>query len=146
MLILWQVVWMRQVRYRALITLDPVDVTSDTATMPDAPRARTGPVPHPRPGPRLASIPRQYSNHTHVLMVRAHRLDRPGYWRCFPAEISWDDQEPLHPGDRAEVTITMTDDEACAFFGAGQRFSLWSGADVGHGTISRQVHTEYGPC
>jgi hypothetical protein len=140
---------MRQVRYRALIALDPVDATQDRVSMLSVPQARTAPdddIQVVRSQTRLASIPRQYSNHTHALMVRASCLDKPSYARCFPAEISWDDEEPLHPGDRAEVTITMIDDEACAFFGAGQRFSLWNGADVGHGTISRQVHTEYGPC
>jgi hypothetical protein len=140
---------MRQVRYRALITLDLVEAP-DRVRRPSVPRARTAPdagLPGAmRPDPRLAVIPRQYSNHTHALMVRAHCMDKPSYARCFPAEISWDDEEPLHAGDRAEVTITMIDDEACSFFGAGQRFSLWDGIDVGHGTISRQVHTEYGPC
>jgi len=141
---------MRQVRYRALITLDLVAVP-DTVRRPSVPRARTapdaGPPGTPRPSdPRLASIPRQYSNHTHALMVRAQCRDKPGSARCFPAEITWDDEGPLHAGDRAEVTITLIDDEACSFFGAGQRFSLWDGIDVGHGTISRQVHTEYGPC
>ena len=139
---------MRQVRYRALITLDAIEATPDARIMPRVPRARTAPDdarPAQRPDTRLASIPEQYSNHTHALMVRAHCLNKPSYARCFPAEISWDDEEPLHAGDRAEVTITMIDDEACSFFGAGQRFSLWNGVDVGHGTISRQVHTEYGP-
>jgi hypothetical protein len=135
---------MRQVRYRALIALDLVEAR-DTVRRPSVPRPRTAPDAGPS-GPRLASIPRQYSNHTHALMVRAQCRDKPSYARCFPAEISWDDEEPLHAGDRAEVTITLTDDEACSFFGAGQRFSLWDGIDVGHGTISRQVHTEYGPC
>jgi hypothetical protein len=138
---------MRQVRYRALITLDRVEAP-DTMRRPSVPRARTAPdagLRGPaRPDPRRYA--RQYSNHTHALMVRAHCMDKPSYARCFPAEISWDDEGPLHAGDRAEVTITMIDDEACSFFGAGQRFSLWDGIDVGHGTISRQVHTEYGPC
>ncbi len=116
---------MHQVRYRALIRLDPVQ---------------------PSPETRKPSIPRHYVNHTHALMVRAHCLAKPSYERCFPAELSWDDDQPLHPGDRAEVTITLIDDEAVAFFRAGQRFSLWNGDDIGHGTISRQVHTEYGPC
>jgi hypothetical protein len=140
---------MRQVRYRALIALDPDEATQDRVSMLSVPQARTPPDdgrPVVRPQSRLASIPRQYSNHTHALMVRASCLGKPSYARCFPAEISWDDEGPLHPGDRAEVTITMIDDEVCAFFDAGQRFSLWNGADVGHGTISRQVHTEYGPC
>jgi hypothetical protein len=125
---------MRQVRYRALIALDPVPAEPGALSMPTTAR---------RP---KASKPRQYPNHTHALMVRAQCLSNPSYARCFPAELSWDDERPLHPGDRAEVTITMTDDEAAAFFGAGQRFSLWSGTDIGHGTISRRVYTEYGPC
>lgn len=123
---------MHQVRYRALIKLDPVESQRGAFRSP--------------PDLHLAAIPAQYANHTHALMIRAHCLTRPTYARCFPAEISWDDEEPLHAGDRAEVTITMIDDEAVAFFDAGQRFSLWNGAEVGHGTISRQVHTEYGPC
>jgi hypothetical protein len=134
---------MRQVRYRALITLDIVEETPDALNMPSVPRARTAPD-DTRPD-MLTAIPHQYANHTHALMVRACCRDKPSYARCFPAEISWDDEEPLHAGDRAEVTITMIDDEACSFFGAGARFSLWNGVDVGHGTISRQVHTEYGP-
>lgn len=40
----------------------------------------------------------------------------------------------------------MTGDEVDEFFGAGQRFSLWNGADIGHGTISRRVYSQYGPC
>jgi hypothetical protein len=125
---------MRQVRYRALIALDSVPAEPEGFVMRRRPR-----VP-------LGSVPRQYPNHTHALMVRACCLSKPAYARCFPAELIWDHEEPLHPGDRAEVTITMIDDEAPAFFGAGQRFSLWDGADIGHGTVSRQVFTEYGPC
>jgi hypothetical protein len=126
-----QVVSMRQVRYRALIALDSVPAEPDALNMPKAP---------------VASKRRQYPNHTHALMIRAQCLSKPGYARCFPAELSWEDERPLHPGDRAEVTITITDDEVAEFFGAGQRFSLWNGADIGHGTISRRVFTEYGPC
>ncbi|MGH3216131.1 MAG: hypothetical protein ACRDL9_16335 [Trebonia sp.] len=117
---------MRQVRYRALIALDSMPAEPDTLD--------------------VLPVPRQYVNHTHALMIRAHCLTRPDYARCFPAELCWDDEQPLHPGDHAEVTITMTDDEATGFFGAGQRFSLWNGADIGHGTISRRVYSEYGPC
>ena len=122
---------MPQVRYRALIALDSVPAEPDALSMPDTPRMRKR---------------RQYLNHTHALMVRAQCLSKPGYARCFPAELSWEDERPLHPGDRAEVTITITDDEVAEFFGAGQRFSLWNGTDIGHGTISRRVFTEYGPC
>jgi hypothetical protein len=43
------------------------------------------------------------------------------------------------------VTITVNDDRAAAAFGAGQRFTLWPGDDVGHGVISRRDQTDYGP-
>lgn len=113
-----------QVRFRAVITLDPAEAHSGT---------------------RLHPIPRQFPNHTHSLMVRASRPQESGEGRLFPAEICWDDQESLHSGDHAIVTITVTDDQAAAFFGAGQRFTLWSGDDIGHGIVSRRVYTEYGP-
>jgi len=78
-------------------------------------------------------------------MIRARPLRNAGSSRIFPAELCRGSEEPLHPGDRAEVTIAVTDDEARAFFDAGQRFTLWSGGEVGHGTISRRVFTENSP-
>ena len=111
---------MGQVRYRALIALDAI------------------------PSQKSA---REYHNHTHALSIYARCVSQPSYTKVFSAELSWDDEGAcLSPGDRAEVTITMVDDEAATFFGSGQRFSLWSGTDVGHGTISRRVYSEYGPC
>jgi hypothetical protein len=116
---------MRRVRFRAIITLD------------SAQRCPSSPL-HP-----AAS---EYLNHTHKLIVQARQPRPPGHTRSFPAEICWDDEQPLHPGDRAEVTITVTDDEADGFFEAGQRFTLWSGGDVGHGVVSRRVLFEHAPC
>jgi hypothetical protein len=119
----WQVVKVRQARFRAIITLDPAE-----------------------PRPALAHPPaREYPNHTRALMVRARPLRNSGFIRYFPAEICWDSERPLLPGDHAVVTITVTDDKASDFFDAGQRFTLWSGGDVGHGTISRKVYTDYSP-
>jgi hypothetical protein len=113
----------RQARFRALITLDPAE-----------------------PCPAGLHPPaQQYPNHTHALMIRVRSLRSTGSIRYFPAEICWDSERPLRPGDHAVVTITVTDDEASAFFDAGQRFALWSGGDVGHGTISRKVYTDYSP-
>lgn len=94
----------------------------------------------------IARDPRQYLSHTHDLMVRASSLRLPARTRSFPAELCWDDEVPLNPGDRHVVTITVLDDDAPEFLGAGQRFTLWDGSEVGHGTISRQVFSEYGPC
>lgn len=117
-----------QMRYRALITLDPAGTRPALPSRPSRPPAKP------------------YMNHTHALMVQAPRLRSPGGTRIFPAELCWDDGQPLYPGDHAEVTITVTDDEAPEFLGAGQRITLWSGRGVGHGTITRRVFTEYGPC
>jgi hypothetical protein len=138
---------MRQVRYRAVITLDPESDHRGTGHQA-APAAAAGElVPRPRGaaqgGPAQAR--RRYLNHTRDLMVRAPSLSAPPRSRSFPAEFCWDDELPLRPGDRHVVTITVTDDDAPAFFGAGQRFTLWDGREVGHGTISRQVFTDYGP-
>lgn len=149
---------MRQVRYRAVITLDPAQ------SAPVLPRHRhrhhgPPPVPHPRStsqtGPGALSTPAalaaepetEYLNHTHELMICAESREKPGRYRSFPAELCWDDEAPLHPGDRHVVTVTVTDDEAAEFFAPGRRFTLWNGAEVGHGTFSRQMfsYTEYGP-
>jgi hypothetical protein len=78
-------------------------------------------------------------------MVRACPLHNAGSARYFPAETCWDSEQPLHPGDRAWVTIMVTDDQASAYLDAGQRFTLWSGGDVGHGVIARKVYTQYSP-
>jgi hypothetical protein len=115
---------MRRARFRAFIALDP----------PAADRVLS-----------LRRRAEQYPDHTHALMVRAPSLRSPGRVRYFPAEICWDGEEPLRPGDRAEVTIAITDDETAAFFAAGQCFTLWSGGDIGHGTVTRRVFTEYSP-
>jgi hypothetical protein len=123
LLISWQVMRVRQARFRAVITLDPAE---------------------PRPA-SLHPPAQQYPNPTRALVIRARPLRNAGSVRLFPAEICWDGEQPLHPGDRAWVTITVTDDDAGAYFDAGQRFTLWSGGDVGHGMIARKVYTRYSP-
>jgi len=114
---------MHQFRFRAVITLDPQQ---------------------PRPG-ALHPLAQQYQNHTHALMIMAGPLRYAGSDRCFPAETCWDSAGPLRQGDRAWVTVTITDDDASAYFDAGQRFTLWSGGEVGHGTVARRVFTENSP-
>lgn len=115
---------MRQLRFRALITLDPADM---------------------HPGTPLHRPTGAYQNHTRALLVRAFSLRPPADTRMFPAEICWDHDGPLCPGDRAEVTVTVTGEDAPAFFDAGCRFALWSGEDVGRGVVSRRVFTNHGP-
>jgi hypothetical protein len=111
------VIKVHQAHFRALVVLDQVGV--DTS--------------------------RGYLNHTRALMVEAHCPGPPGSVRYFPAQLCWDSDEPLRPGDRAVVTITMTDDDAGTFFHADHNIRLWSGRVVGHGTISRKVYSEYTP-
>jgi len=83
--------------------------------------------------------PKHYGNPTRALMLRAANLRSPRCQRFFSAEIAWEDQQPLRPGDRAVVTVTLVDEDTEMFFAAGQRFSLWNGSDIGYGTISRQI-------
>ncbi|HUA27908.1 MAG TPA: hypothetical protein VMC03_03410 [Streptosporangiaceae bacterium] len=108
---------MKRFRYRALVTLDP-------------------------PGP--CGLGWQYPSGTRALMVRARRIGEPPVHRYMPATISPDDQLPLRPGDQVVATITVIDDEAPAFLGPGQPFTLWGGS-TGHGIISREVFTDSGP-
>lgn len=108
-----------QARFRALIALDRFD---------------SGAAPE-----------RGYVKRARGLMIEAHCPGPPGSVRYFPARICWDGDRRLRPGDRAVVTITMTDADAGAFFCAGQQFRLWSGCVVGHGTISRKVYSDYTP-
>ena len=114
---------MRQARFRALITLYSLESRPEAL--------------HP-------AVP-QFHNHTHALMVRARPLRQAGSTRYFPSEISLDGEQPLRRGESCVVTVTVTDDEVSEYLGGGQRFTLWSGGEVGFGTISRKVYTEYSP-
>ena len=109
---------MKQFRFRALVTLD--------ALTPD----------------RTAS---QYPSGTHALMVHIRRSARVGGDMFFPAVVTEDDDKPLRPGMHTVVTITLTSDRTAAPLGAGQHFALWRGDDIGHGIVSRQVFTAFGP-
>jgi hypothetical protein len=56
-----------------------------------------------------------------------------------------DDEAPPRPGDRVLVTARVTDDHADQYLDAGQRFTLWSGGEVGHGIVYRRVFTGHSP-
>ena len=114
---------MRQFRFRALVTLEPADPGSGALHKP----------------------PRRYPNHTRALSLAFPLRAGAGPTRPLPAEIWWDGDEQLRPGVRALVTARVSDDRADDFLDAGQRFTLWSGSDVGHGTVCRRVFTDYSP-
>ena len=109
---------MKQFRFRALVTFDAV--------------VCSGPA-------------RQYSSGTRGLMVHTRRPGDTGGDMFFPAVITRDDEKPLQPGTNTVVTITLTSYGAEAPLEAGQSFAVWNGDDVGHGVISRQVYTAFGP-
>lgn len=59
-------------------------------------------------------------------------LIEPSYCTYFPAVISLDREVPSRPKAHALVTMALSDGEARAFFGPGQRFTIWADAVVGH--------------
>lgn len=77
---------------------------------------------------------------TRSLMVRLPHPDLPGAGDFMPAVITRDDGRRLRPGDRhVIVRISVPRGEATGTISAGTRFALWSGTDVGHGTVLRRV-------
>ncbi len=108
---------MKQFKFRALVTLDP-----------------------PAPG----RDGRQYPSGTHALMIHACQIDDFSRDKYFPTVIACDAEQPLQPGERMVVTVTVADDDALLYLGAGQQFTLW-GASGGHGVISRRVFTDGQP-
>jgi hypothetical protein len=70
------------------------------------------------------------------LLVRAPSGERPTEHQIFPAVFYAEDDRPLRPGDKAvPVIISVPDDDASTYFGSGQRFTVWDGAEIGHGTV-----------
>jgi hypothetical protein len=70
------------------------------------------------------------------LLVRAPSGERPMQHQVFPAVFYADDDRPLRSGDRGvPVIISVPDDDASTYFGSGQRFTVWDGAEIGHGTV-----------
>lgn len=86
-----------------------------------------------------------YPSGTRAVMVRASGFTRPAHRKCFEALIERDDEPYLRHDDREVVTITVTDDQAEAFFAPGQHFTLWNGHDIGTGVVSRRVFTTGSP-
>ena len=41
------------------------------------------------------------------------------------------------------VTISVPDDDASGFFQTGQHFTVWDGADIGHGTVAQRLFFQW---
>jgi hypothetical protein len=92
------------------------------------------------PGGRTRRRRREYPSGVPGLLVRAPSFDRPSVHQYFPALFFTDDKRPLRPGDkRIRSIVEVPDDDASGFFQAGQRFTLWDGADIGHGTVAQRI-------
>jgi hypothetical protein len=91
------------------------------------------------PSPR----PQEYPSAIRVL-IYSNRTDDPASGKFFQAMMTSDDENPLHSGDHAIVTLAIADSNASAYLATGQEFSLWS-PPTGHGTVSRRVYTTAGP-
>ena len=82
----------------------------------------------------------QYLSGVPGLMVRAPSCQLPARRQYFPAVVFTDDDQPLRPGDKGiHVVMSVPDDDAGGFFQPGQHFTLWDGADIGHGTVATRL-------
>lgn len=85
----------------------------------------------------------QYLSGVPGLMVRAPSCQLPARRQYFPAVVYTNDGQPLRPGDKGvHVAMSVPDDDAGGFFQSGQHFTLWDGADIGHGTVARRLFFE----
>jgi hypothetical protein len=83
---------------------------------------------------------RQYLSGVPGLMVHAPSCLRSAHDQYFPAVIYTADGRPLIPGDKGvSVTISIPDDDAAECFPSGQRFIVWDGTDIGHGTVGQRL-------
>lgn len=91
-------------------------------------------------GGRVSHRKREYPSGVPGLLVRAPSLQLPSVHQYFPALFFTDDKRPLRPGDKHVRSIVLVpDDDASGFFQAGQHFTLWDGADIGHGTVAQRI-------
>jgi hypothetical protein len=83
---------------------------------------------------------RQYLSGVPGLVLHAPSCEPPARHQYFPAVVYTDDNRPLRPGSKGiAVNISVPDDDASAFFQPGQRFTLWDGTDIGHGTVGERL-------
>jgi hypothetical protein len=83
---------------------------------------------------------RPYLSGAKGLLVRAPSAERPTQHQVFPAVFYAEDDRPLRPGDKGvPVIISVPDDDASSYFRSGQHFTVWDGAEIGHGTVAQRL-------
>lgn len=101
---------MKRYKYQALVSLPPQDVAGLKALSPGSA----------------------------CRMVIRGRHHETGASRLFSALIT--PRADTIPGDSHIVlVITVVDDDAGDYLGAGEEFALWRGHDIGHGVVTRRV-------
>ena len=104
---------------------------------------------HARPRgapPRARLAPAQeYPSHIRALMIAALPLRADGPGPAPPGGNLAGRRRAAAPRRPRRGDGPGVRRQADAFLDAGARFTLWSGGEVGHGTIYRRVFTDYGP-
>jgi hypothetical protein len=104
---------MQRMKFQALVTPSPDEQA----------RAKLGPGSH-------RMVLRAESAETHRTQV-------------FSALVDGEDDGPFRPGKRKPqvmVTLRVVGDDVSDYLGIGSHFSLWLGADVGEGVVTRRLH------
>ena len=89
---------------------------------------------------------RQYLSDAAGLVLRVASCTQPTLRQYFPALVHTEEGRPLRPGDKAvPAIVSVPDDDASSFFQPGQRFTVWDGADIGHGTVKMRLFFGWWP-
>ena len=85
-----------------------------------------------RPCPELGPSP--------CRMILRGWSDESGRSQLFTVLISCENDEPFGPGcPRAKVTLRVAGDDVADYLGAGRRFGLWLGGEVGEGVVTYRL-------
>lgn len=75
--------------------------------------------------------------HRMVLRAKHHETQRS---QIFSVLVAGDGDEPFRrETHQFMVTLNVVGDDVCDYLEIGSRFSLWNGADVGQGVVTRRL-------
>ena len=80
------------------------------------------------------------SSGSHRMVLRAESSDTHRT-QVFSALVDGEDDGPFRPGKpQVMVTLRVIGDDVTDYLDIGSHFSLWLGADVGQGVVTRRLH------
>lgn len=74
---------------------------------------------------------------THRMVIRAEHRETHAS-KLFSSLVTRDDTVGA-PNTGINVTFVVLGDDACDYFGTGERFWLWDGHELGSGVITRRI-------